>query len=73
VKIGIATSVRKAFWRQDELYPTQTSVELVLSAEQRSMLELFSPSRCTSTSCHSAKHTQDARGRGEILGYTAPR
>ena len=40
-KIGIATSVRKQFWNDAELYPQQRSASFLLSDEQRRMLMLF--------------------------------
>jgi hypothetical protein len=41
-KIGVASSVRKAYWIDAEVYPTPRNQLLVLSAEQRGMLALFS-------------------------------
>jgi len=42
VKIGIATSVRKKFWDEAEIYPRQKSKELILTEKQRELLRLFS-------------------------------
>ena len=41
VKIGIATSVRRHFWDTAEIYPSQESELLMLTGEQRSMLQMF--------------------------------
>ncbi len=41
VKIGVATSVVRAFWDEAELYPTQRDRELILTAEQQEKLSLF--------------------------------
>lgn len=41
VKIGIATSVRKHVWNEAEIYPAQRSKLILLSQEQRNLLELF--------------------------------
>ena len=45
VKVGIATSVRKALWAPAQLYPEQRSPLVVLTGDQRSLLELFAPRR----------------------------
>lgn len=45
VKIGIATSVKRNFWGEAEIYPNPNNGMLVLNPEQRSMLEMFSSSR----------------------------
>jgi hypothetical protein len=41
VKIGIATSVKKQFWNDAEIYPRSRCANLILSPEQRSLLALF--------------------------------
>ena len=41
VKIGIATSVRRHFWDEAEIYPNPNNGMLVLNPEQHSMLEMF--------------------------------
>jgi hypothetical protein len=41
VKIGIATSVRRALWDAAEVYPAARSPHLVVSEEQRALLALF--------------------------------
>lgn len=41
VKIGVATSVRRAAWDGAEIYPTPRNPALVLSDDQRRMLALF--------------------------------
>lgn len=40
-KIGIATSVRRMFWQEAEIYPQQRNTELILSDDQRYRLSLF--------------------------------
>lgn len=42
VKIGVATSVRKAYWLAAELYPVGRCPLLTLSARKRELLGLFS-------------------------------
>jgi hypothetical protein len=41
VKIGIATSVRKAQWEPAEVFPRSNNSLLVLSEAQRRQLEIF--------------------------------
>ncbi|MDT5281081.1 MAG: hypothetical protein QOJ20_2276, partial [Mycobacterium sp.] len=41
VKIGIATSVRKAQWEPAEVFPRSNNPLLVLTALQRRQLEIF--------------------------------
>ena len=41
LKIGIATSVRKKFWKDAEIYPKQRNKELILTEEQRKLLDIF--------------------------------
>ncbi len=41
VKIGIATSVRRHFWDEAEIYPNPNNGMFDLNLEQRSMLEMF--------------------------------
>jgi len=41
LKIGIATSVRKKFWEDAEIYPRQRNKELILTEEQRKLLDMF--------------------------------
>ena len=41
VKIGVATSVRRHFWDDAEIYPTPNNPALPLTAEQRAMIALF--------------------------------
>lgn len=41
VKIGVATSVKRALWDAAEIYPTPRNLALVLTDEQRSSLALF--------------------------------
>ena len=41
VKIGIASSVKREYWEQAEIYPHQRLQSLVLSPEQRRQLSLF--------------------------------
>ena len=41
IKIGVATSVARRYWDDAEVYPSQTNDSLVLTAEQRSVLEMF--------------------------------
>ena len=41
VKIGVATSVRRHFWDEAEIYPSPNNPTLPLSAEQRAMIALF--------------------------------
>jgi hypothetical protein len=41
VKIGVASSVRKAQWEDVEVFPRATNGELMLSDEQRTLLALF--------------------------------
>jgi hypothetical protein len=43
VKIGIATSLRNNDWIEAMIYPDQNSKELVLSSEQKRLLNLFEP------------------------------
>jgi hypothetical protein len=43
LKIGIATSVRRALWDAAEIYPRPQSPLLVLSDGQRRSLDLFAP------------------------------
>lgn len=40
-KIGIASSVRRTQWDAAEIFPRQVNTRLLLSAEQRAMVELF--------------------------------
>jgi len=42
VRIGVATSIRKKFWDEAEIYPVQKNKELVLTEKQRELLGLFS-------------------------------
>lgn len=42
VKIGVATSVPKALWTAAEVFPNQTNPAMVLTHDQRALLELFS-------------------------------
>ncbi len=44
-KIGIATSVVRAHWREAEVYPEATSAVLVLTDEQRERLRVFHSSQ----------------------------
>jgi hypothetical protein len=41
VKLGIATSVARAFWEQAEIYPVERNPQLALTEQQRSLLALF--------------------------------
>jgi hypothetical protein len=41
VGIGIATSLRRADWEPNEVYPVSTSPHLVVTDEQRDLLRLF--------------------------------
>ena len=41
VKIGTATSVRRQFWDEAEIYPNQNDELLQLTPEQLSMLDMF--------------------------------
>lgn len=41
IKIGVATSVRKAYWEAAEIYPTQQNKALLVSDAQRNLLKLF--------------------------------
>lgn len=41
VKIGIASSVPRAFWTAAEIFPAATNGEFTVTAEQRELLELF--------------------------------
>jgi hypothetical protein len=41
IKIGIATSVRNVYWDEAEIYPRQNNRDLVLSKEQKELLQLF--------------------------------
>jgi hypothetical protein len=41
IKLGIATSVARAFWEQAEIYPMQRNTQLALTDQQRSLLALF--------------------------------
>ncbi len=41
VKIGVATSVRRHFWDEAEIYPNPNNGTLLLTPGQRSMLEIF--------------------------------
>lgn len=41
VKIGTATGVRRHFWDEAEIFPGRNSELLSLTADQRSMLEMF--------------------------------
>jgi len=41
LKMGIATSVKKQLWEMAEIYPTQRNSQLILSVEQKNLLELF--------------------------------
>jgi hypothetical protein len=41
VKIGAATSVISVLWDRAEIYPRQINKTLILSEEQRSLLDLF--------------------------------
>ncbi len=41
VRIGIATSVRRELWDRAEIYPTSRNKQLVLSKEEKEMLDLF--------------------------------
>ena len=41
VKIGIATSLINEQWDQAEIYPNQVNTELLLSEDQRNILQLF--------------------------------
>ena len=40
-KVGVASSVRSARWEAAEIFPRQANTRLILSTEQRIMLELF--------------------------------
>lgn len=42
IKIGIATSIRKALWEAAEIYPVPRNNQLLLSAREKGMLALFS-------------------------------
>ena len=42
VKIGVATSVAKAYWEAAEIYPEGSNDSLTLTAEQLDLLESFS-------------------------------
>jgi len=42
VKIGIATSVRKSYWENAEIYPRQKNQNYIITEEQKEMLQLFS-------------------------------
>ncbi len=41
VKIGVATSVRRHFWDEAEIYPSPNNPTFPLTAEQRAMIALF--------------------------------
>ncbi len=41
IKLNEATSVRRHYWDEAEIYPTPTNPALVLTPEQRSVLALF--------------------------------
>lgn len=41
LKMGIATSVKKQLWEMAEIYPIQRNKQLILSVEQKNLLELF--------------------------------
>lgn len=41
VNIGVATSVRRHFWDEAEIYPSPINPTLPLTAEQRAMIALF--------------------------------
>ncbi len=48
VRIGIATSIRQCFWHEAEIYPNQNNRTILLSEEQKKLLELFSKLVCVS-------------------------
>jgi hypothetical protein len=41
LKIGIATSVRKSYWENAEIYPRQKNQNYIITKEQKEMLQLF--------------------------------
>ena len=41
LKIGVASSVKKALWEQAEIYPKQTNKTYILTEEQKKLLSLF--------------------------------
>jgi hypothetical protein len=41
VKAGTASSVRAEYWRAAEIYPTAVNTMLMVTDEQRALLELF--------------------------------
>lgn len=41
LKIGIATSVRKSYWENAEIYPRQKNHNYIITEEQKEMLQLF--------------------------------
>ncbi len=45
LKIGVATSVRRGYWQEAEIFPRQRSRNLLLSQEQQGALALFSDRR----------------------------
>ena len=45
IKLSVATSVRQVYWEEAEIYPRQRNRALVLSEEQKRMLEMFSMER----------------------------
>ena len=47
IKIGIATSVRRQYWDDAEIYPCAVNGALTLTDAQRSMLAMFADTQCT--------------------------
>ena len=47
IKIGIATSVRRQYWDDAEVYPSQSNDALTLTHAQRAMLAMFEDTQCT--------------------------
>ena len=47
VRIGAATSLRRAFWQASEIYPNPINTALPLDPDQRAMLSRFVPNTAT--------------------------
>ena len=41
LKIGVATSVRRQYWDEAQIYPTQANQTLILTPDQKRLLALF--------------------------------
>ena len=41
IKIGVATSVRKLYWEDAEIYPRQANQDYIISVDQKKMLQQF--------------------------------